>query len=134
MKNQMRTKNILVIEDDKYLCLLLKRILSKTYNVIISEDGIDALIWLTDGNTADAIIMDLKMPSIDGLELLEYIKTIGFLKDIPVIILSGYSDSESRGKSVELGAEAYLSKPFEPQLLKEIIKNTIESKETESYG
>lgn len=130
----MKTKNILVIEDDKYLCLLLKRILSKTYNVIISEDGIDALIWLTDGNTADAIIMDLKMPSIDGLELLEYIKTIGFLKDIPVIILSGYSDPESRGKSVELGAEAYLSKPFEPQLLKEIIKNTIESKETESYG
>jgi two-component system chemotaxis response regulator CheY len=108
-------KKVLVIEDDAPLCWLLEKILRSKYEVIMMNDGMEAWSWLTDGNLPDLIISDLKMPSLDGKELLENLSNSGLFKNIPVIILSGYDDQ--RGVCLELGAFTYLLKPFEPQLL-----------------
>lgn len=110
-------KKILVIEDDSPLRWLLDRILGKNYQVINMNNGLEAWCWLSGGNEADLIISDVNMPSLDGIELLENLRNSGLFKDIPVIMLSGFEDTETREQCLELGAYAYLVKPFEPRLL-----------------
>ena len=110
-------KKVLVIEDDVPLCWLLEKILQKKYQVVIMNDGMEAWSWLTDGNAPDLIISDIKMPSLDGIELLENLSNSGLFKNIPVIILSGYEDAAKRKQCLDLGAFTYLVKPFEPQSL-----------------
>jgi two-component system, chemotaxis family, chemotaxis protein CheY len=104
---------ILVIEDDAPLCWLLEKILRGRYEVIVMNNGMEAWLWLSDGNSCDLIISDVKMPSLNGIELLENLSNSGLFKNIPVIMLSGLEDS--RDQCLELGAVAYLVKPFEPQ-------------------
>ena len=104
---------VLVIEDDAPLCWLLERILRGKYEVIIMNNGLEAWSWLLDGNNCDLIISDVKMPSLDGIELLENLSNSGLFRNIPVIMLSGFEDSQKQ--CLELGAFAYLVKPFEPQ-------------------
>jgi two-component system, chemotaxis family, chemotaxis protein CheY len=110
-------KKVLVIEDDIPLCWLLEKILQTKYEVMIMSDGMEAWSWLSDGNHPDLIISDIKMPSLDGIELLENISNSGLFKNIPVIILSGYEDGNKRKQCLDLGAFTYLVKPFEPQSL-----------------
>lgn len=110
-------KKVLIIEDDVPLCWLLEKILQKKYEVSIMNDGMEAWAWLSDGHIPDLIISDLKMPSLDGLELLENLSTSGLFKNIPVIILSGFEDNAKRKQCLDLGAFTYLVKPFEPQAL-----------------
>jgi two-component system chemotaxis response regulator CheY len=95
----------------------LEKILKKKYEVVVMDNGMDAWSWLTDGNKPNLIISDIKMPSLDGIELLENLSNSGLFKNIPVIILSGYEDASKRNKCLELGAFTYLVKPFEPQSL-----------------
>ncbi len=106
-------KKVLVIEDDAPLCWLLERILRGKYEVIVMNNGLEAWSWLSDGNNCDLIISDVQMPSLDGIELLENLRSSGLFKSIPVIMLSGFEDS--RKECLELGAFAYLVKPFEPR-------------------
>ena len=110
-------KKVLVIEDDAPLCWLLGKILNRKYEVIVMNNGMEAWSWLSDGNIPDLIISDIKMPSLDGIELLENISNSGLFKNIPVIILSGYEDANKRKQCLDLGAFIYLVKPFEPQSL-----------------
>lgn len=110
-------KKVLVIEDDIPLCWLLEKILQSKYEVMIMSNGMEAWSWLSDGNIPDLIISDIKMPSLDGIELLENISNSGLFKNIPVIILSGYEDAAKRKQCLDLGAFTYLVKPFEPQSL-----------------
>jgi len=117
-------KRILIIEDDEPLCWLLEKILKEKYEPIIMKNGLEALSWLSDGNLPNLIISDINMPTLDGIELLENVRSSGILRDIPVIMLSAYDDSEKRKKCLALGASNYLIKPFEPQLLIEEIENT----------
>ncbi len=117
-------KKVLVIEDDEPLCWLLEKILTGKYEPIIMRNGLEALSWLSDGNLPNLIISDIKMPSLDGIELLENVRSSGILRDIPVIILSASDEPEQRKRCIELGASNYLIKPFEPKLLIEEIENT----------
>lgn len=111
-------KKVLVIEDDAPLCWLLEKILSSKYEVFIMNDGMEAWSWLTDNHhLPDLIISDLKMPTLDGIELLENLSNSGIFKNIPVIIVSGYEDTAKRKQCLDLGAFTYLVKPFEPQSL-----------------
>jgi two-component system, chemotaxis family, chemotaxis protein CheY len=110
-------KKILVIEDDAPLCWLLGKILHPKYEVIIMNNGMEAWSWLSEKNIPDLIITDIRMPSLDGIELLENIRISGLLNDIPVIMLSGFLDGAKKKQCMDMGAFAYLVKPFEPQML-----------------
>ena len=115
---------VLVIEDDAPLCWLLERILRGKYEVIIMNNGLEAWSWLSDGNSCNLIISDVKMPSLDGIELLENLSNSGLFRNIPVIMLSGFEDSKKQ--CLELGAFAYLVKPFEPQKFLSEVNRAIE--------
>jgi two-component system chemotaxis response regulator CheY len=115
-------KKVLVIEDDEPLCWLLEKILCSKYKVFVKHDGMEALSWLSSGNTADLILSDIRMPSLDGIQLLENLKQSGLYKDIPVVILSSFDDPEKRKECMDLGAADYIIKPFEPQHLVKRVK------------
>lgn len=121
-------KKVLVIEDDVPLCWLLEKILQNKFHVFIRHDGMEAWSWLTDGNLPDIIISDLKMPTLDGMELLENLQSSGLFKNIPVIILSGYEDSAKRKKCLDLGAYTYVIKPFDPQTFVEQVEQALTHK------
>jgi two-component system, chemotaxis family, chemotaxis protein CheY len=121
-------KKILLIEDDPLLCWLLEKILTKKYDVTVMNDGKEAWSWLTSNNIPDIIVTDLKMPSLGGMELLENVTSDETLKNIPIIIHSGYEEAGKRKKCLDLGAFSYLVKPFEPEYLVSEVERAIESR------
>ena len=110
-------RKVLLIEDDALLCWLLEKILKSQYEVVLMNDGMEAWSWLESGNVPDLIVSDLKMPGLGGIQLLENINASKAHKNIPLIIHSGYEDAVKRKQCLDLGAFAYLVKPFEPEFL-----------------
>ncbi|NCD72237.1 response regulator transcription factor [Mucilaginibacter agri] len=108
-----RTK-ILAVDDDAYMQLILKKFLSKTYDVEILPTAMDAIVYLQNGNIPDLIISDLNTPNLSGLELVAQLSASDFFKSIPVIILSGEDSSETRIKCLDSGADDFIVKPFNP--------------------
>lgn len=105
---------ILLVDDDENIRLLLGAVLSRYFRVAVQANGMDAMAWLSDGHIPDLIIADLDMPEMDGFSLLQYLQVSGFFHTIPVLILSGNTDPASRSRCEELGARAFIGKPFNP--------------------
>jgi DNA-binding response OmpR family regulator len=104
----MSKKSILVVDDEQHVRVLLKRILEEEYDVILAENGKEALDKFK-GTKPDLIISDIKMPEIDGLQLLEDIREES---NIPVIMLTGVNDPDSVIKAFSLETDDYVTKPF----------------------
>ncbi|MBS4058444.1 MAG: response regulator [Bacteroidetes bacterium] len=110
-------KKILVIDDELSIRMLLENFLSKTYDVITKSDGMEGMKWLEHGNMPDLIVADIQMPNLDGYELIKNLKTSGYFKEIPMIMLSGIESSQEKVKCLKLGASDYIVKPFNPEEL-----------------
>lgn len=119
-------KKILVIEDHDSIRLLLGRFLSKQFDVVTKEDGFDALVWLSNGNIPDLILLDLEMPRISGLEFLTNIRGSGFFCEIPVIVVSAEETQKLQEKCHEFNIVSYLTKPFNPLKLKDTIEEALQ--------
>lgn len=118
-------KTILVIDDEKTICLLLRGIFRKEFNVVACASGMEALMWLKQGTVPDMIITDIKMPMVNGIEFVKGLKKSGIYRDIPIILLSGSIDMKEQEKGLDAGAYAYIQKPFDPDVLKETIYNAM---------
>ena len=123
-------KKILIIEDHDSIRLLLGNFLSKEFNVFTMKDGFDALMWLSNGNIPDLILLDLGMPRVNGLEFLTNIRGSGFFAEIPVIVVSRKDNSELLAECKKFGIHEYLTKPFNPIKLKEMIGNAFQDKKS----
>jgi DNA-binding response OmpR family regulator len=117
-------KQILVVDDELMMTTLLELFLGEEYRVSSVSSGKSALQWL-DNNLPDLIISDIQMSEMDGFELLETIRFGGYTKHTPVIMLSGKSESKERVKCYRLGAQDYLTKPFNPEELNELVKKNL---------
>ena len=117
-------KKILVVDDETIICMILENFLSKSYDLITVNDGLGALKWL-ENNIPDLIISDIQMPNMDGFEFLKKLRQRGFTKHTPVIMLSGRSESMERIKCYQHGAQDYLTKPFNPEELDELVKKNL---------
>ena len=115
-------KKILVVEDDLYMQAILKEFLSATYEIQITQDGMEALMYMQSGNIPDLIIADLNTPKLNGMELITQVKASDFFKSIPIIILSGEDSSEKRIKCLDNGADDFIVKPFNPAELEARIR------------
>lgn len=117
-------KKILIVDDEISICLLLENFLSQDYDVVTINNGIEALEWL-EGNLPDLILSDIQMPEMDGYEFLDNVRKRGFTKHTPFIMLSARSESKERIKCYKLGAQDYLTKPFNPEELEELVKKNL---------
>ena len=117
-------KKILVVDDEISICMLLQNFLSEDYEVVTLNSALEALEWL-EGNIPDLIISDIQMPEMDGYDFLTKVRERGFTKHTPVVMLSGKAESKERIKCYRLGAQDYLTKPFNPEELEELVKKNI---------
>lgn len=121
-------KKILLVEDEADLVELVKnRLHTNNYEVTIAQDGQEALDIIEKDNF-DLIILDIMLPKINGFEVCKSLKENPAHKNIPVIMFTARADQESQDKSFDLGADAYIIKPFEPTVLLYKIKNLLEKK------
>lgn len=107
MKNEI---NILVVDDEEMMRSLLDKMLStEGYNIITANDGIQALEIIAD-EKIDLVVSDMKMPRMNGLELLKKMRED--YPDIGIIMMTAYGDTYTIKDSLLLGADEYLPKPF----------------------
>ena len=116
-------KNILVVDDDKDMNLMMKKILSgHHYRVVTAVNGLEA-VEKTKGNRIDLILMDVRMPYFSGFWFCDVFKKKPDTKDIPVVFISALSGEENVQKAMGLGARAYLKKPFESDELLRVVES-----------
>ena len=109
---------VLVVDDDPMNRLLLKRGLEREgLTVDVAPDGRVALERLADGEF-DIVVLDILMPQVDGFEVLAKMKADARLRRIPVVVISGLDEMDGVVRCIELGADDFLSKPFNPVLLR----------------
>ncbi|HED23900.1 MAG TPA: response regulator [Firmicutes bacterium] len=115
-------KKILLVEDEKNVILGVRTCLDAVgYQVDIVEDGEEALHYIKR-ETPDLILLDLLLPKVDGFEVLKTVKEDEKKKVIPVIVLTAKAEEEDRQRAMELGADNYMTKPFKPQELWDLLK------------
>jgi CheY-like chemotaxis protein len=109
---------ILVIDDSQVNRDLLDRMLSRLgYRVALAEGGLHGLALMRTGDF-DLVLLDIIMPEVDGFQVLHQMKLDETLRHLPVVMISALDEVESVGRCVEMGAEDYLTKPFDPVILK----------------
>lgn len=118
---------ILIVDDEDEIVEFLRLELEEDYKIITCTNGIEAL-GLIHTNSPDLIISDVMMPKMNGIELLNRIKSNSNINHIPVILLTSKMEHEDRMKGLEKGADAYLSKPFNTDELEILVKNLITSR------
>lgn len=113
-------------EDNRYT--LTRRLNREGYkNLIMASTGREALDKLK-AHPFDLVLLDIMMPDMNGYEVLEQVKTTPALRDIPIIMISSLDEIESVIRCIELGAEDYLNKPFNPTLLRARVGASLEKK------
>lgn len=118
---------LLIVEDDKELLSYMERILGEEYNVILATNGKSALSLLNE-YVVNLIISDVMMPQMDGFELCETIKSDLSSSHIPVVLLTAKTGLQSKIEGMELGADAYIEKPFDNEFLLATISNLLLSR------
>ncbi|PPK92396.1 DNA-binding NtrC family response regulator [Nonlabens xylanidelens] len=120
--------NILLIEDEGAIRRVLSKILSeesKDYNVVEAVDGLEGIELIKD-NDYDLVLCDIKMPKMDGVEVLEAVKKIK--PEIPIVMISGHGDLDTAVNTMRLGAFDYISKPPDLNRLLNTVRNALDNK------
>ena len=121
-------RRVLAVDDNRVNRIALSRLLGRLgLSVTLAENGQQALEHLKD-RPFDLLLLDIVMPEMDGYEVLRRLKQDRQLRDIPVIVISAIDDMKSVVKCIEMGAEDYLPKPFDPVLLRARIDASLEKK------
>lgn len=113
---------LLIIDDESSTRKILAHFLKKEFEVILKNDGMEGLSWLDLGNNPDFIIADLNMPNLNGKELIKVIRASNLYPYLPIIILSGTDESKERIECLNLGADDFMLKPFNPMEVNAKIK------------
>jgi sigma-B regulation protein RsbU (phosphoserine phosphatase) len=113
-------------DDNRFTLTLLLEVEGFT-EIAVAEDGMQALERL-DSEAFDLVLLDVMMPRLNGYQVLEALKAKGRLGDPPVIMITALDELDSAVRCIELGAEDYLPKPFNPVLLKARIRASLEKK------
>lgn len=126
-----KKSTIMIIDDDKMTCSLIKKIFDKDYDIIIANNGKEAIECLSDNDNSSfkaniaCIFLDLLMPVLDGFSVLDYLNDNNYLNKLPVIIISGNYDKETRNRAYSYQIADMLEKPFNVQVVRHRIEKMI---------
>ena len=123
----MKETTILIAEDNIELANYMRHLLLNDYNVILASNGNEAMECIKV-SAPDMVISDIMMPFKDGYELCSEIKSNPEFCHLPVILLTAKADMDSQILGIEKGADAYLKKPFDPNLLFAVIKGIVDNR------
>ena len=117
---------VLIVDDSELNREFLSDILEDDYELLLSENGFDALIQMKNNlNDIALVLLDLVMPEMDGFKVLSYMKKYNWIQDIPVVIISSDFSAENIEKAYELGAEDFINRPFNVSIVKRRVSNLI---------
>jgi len=118
-------QTVLIVDDQEINRGILKFILENDYDTLEAENGLRALDILKGSkDRVNAILLDVIMPEMDGYGFLEAIRGTKYA-DLPIIVLTGSTDSEEENRALEMGAWDFISKPYQPQILLSRLRNAI---------
>jgi CheY-like chemotaxis protein len=116
---------VLIVDDNELnRDMLARRLHRRDFILSMAIDGREALSMI-QANRYDLILLDIMMPEVDGYAVLKYLKNDSRLRDIPVIMISAVEEMDSVMKCMEIGADDYLTKPFDPDMLKAAINRCL---------
>ncbi len=122
----MATGRVLVIDDEAIVRVSCERVLVPAgYEVTVTSRG-DEAIELLEKEKFDLVLTDLKMPDMDGLEVLKVIKERW--PDVQVVIITGYGTISTAVQAIKMGAYEYIEKPFTPEDILEVVNKALEEK------
>jgi adenylate cyclase len=128
-ENSLSQMRVLVVDDSRTLRKVLARELQKLgiEHILEAEDGLAALDML-EKHTVDLMLLDMEMPELDGLGVLERLKSSDRLRHVPVIVISSAEELDKTVRCIEIGAEDYLPKSFNPVLFRARVLSSHEKK------
>lgn len=129
LKSAAHPGRILVADDDPENRQLLARLLQAMgHETLFAENGREALDAIRSDDRLDAVLLDIRMPEMDGFEVLEELRESGHLRHTPVIVVTGLQEERDAVRCIEIGAEDFLSRPIRPALLAARLNASLEKK------
>ncbi|MGB3851672.1 MAG: response regulator [Tunicatimonas sp.] len=119
---------VLVVDDDVAMRTILVSVLNSDFEVEAKKNGMEAMLWLSEGNVPDVIVSDIMMPQLNGYEFIKMLRQSILHASIPVLLLSGHRAEDVETESLRIGADKYLSKPFDPRIILEFVLSTFRTK------
>jgi twitching motility two-component system response regulator PilG len=116
---------VLAVDDSTVMQTMIKRALAKEYRLLVAGNAIDALALIYH-QPVSIMLLDVSMPGVDGLELCRTLRSLPQFRTLPIIMLTARDGAFDRVQGRLAGATEYLTKPFEPDQLREVVKNFIE--------
>lgn len=128
MPQEEKTQTILIVDDEPANLNLLNELLKDDYKVMAAKDGHKGIMIAQSSPSPDLILLDIIMPGIDGYDVLDILKNDETTRNIPVIFVTSQAAEEDETKGFEKGAVDYISKPFNPVIVKARVKSHLELK------
>ena len=120
--------SILVVDDSNIVRVFIDKVFAGVYNVISANDGKEALDYISkDSGSIKAMLLDLNMPNVNGIEVLEYFKNNSLFNKIPVSIITGEDSNDEIEKALTYPVIEVLTKPFNERDIKRVVEKTINS-------
>ena len=112
-----KNATVLIVDDDDMMLQMAEYILKADtpYSILKANSGLQCLRTLQSGEKVDLILLDIQMPGMDGIKVMELIQNHDYWKQIPVIFLTAASDKHTVLKAGQMGAVGYIKKPFLPE-------------------
>jgi DNA-binding response OmpR family regulator len=118
-------KKIMVVDDEPYIARVIKfKLEQEGYNVISANDGQTGLQKIRE-EKPDLVLLDVMMPGLSGYDVCQQLKQDPALAGIPVVILTAKGQERDREQGLNMGASDYITKPFSPNRLLDLVKNMI---------
>ncbi|HEX6251865.1 MAG TPA: response regulator [Gemmatimonadaceae bacterium] len=121
-----RRHHILVADDEPHIGRIIKMKLEQgPFHVSLAEDGEQALEQIRAAPDLEVVVLDLMMPGIGGMDVLERLRSEAATKELPTIVLTAAGEEEQQTKARKLGANEFLTKPFSPKKLYALIAQLV---------
>jgi CheY-like chemotaxis protein len=125
---------ILAADDDAVIQRLLEVNLElEGYDVVLASDGAEA-VAVAEAHRPDLVLLDVMMPNLDGWQACADIRRIDGLEDVPVVFLSARAQQADLDRGDEVGASAYITKPFDPMELLDVVKDLLDASSSPEDG
>lgn len=113
-----KKRSVLVIEDDAFMAALLRFLFEREQMQVVGlGDGRAALDHLASAPDVDAMVLDLMLPQVSGMDVLARLRELPGWADVPVLVLSALDSGAEVARALQAGANDYVTKPFDPQVL-----------------
>ena len=126
MEGEEIKPHILVVDDAAMNRAILREMLAEDFNVLEAKDGRECMAQLeTYGADISLVLLDMIMPEMDGLQVLEEMNNRGFIEDIPVIIITADGSEEKVRQAYDMGVSDYIERPFDIRIVRQRVMNTV---------